>query len=511
MNRLAKVEAEKRRRLQAGASAIVTEAPEPHEWIDSEVTIEDPHLVDSDVIIPFKLWKEQVRLLTALHTIKQIITLKARQLGASWLIIAYGVWLCIFHRNVTVLVLSKDKDSAEEIIRRARGIFRRLRNKPVTEGKENRTAITFSNGSRFKCFAATKNAGTSYTGTLVIVDEADKMEYGLDLYTSIRPTIADGGRIAIIFTAFGEDGLGRRLWKLIDDEREKGNESQIQQIFIPWYARPGRTNEWYETEAKSAVSMAHHRQEYPATPEEALGFTDLDSRLIREPEQWNVLGINPNEVNQQLPCVMAIDAGVSSDLFVTASACWHPTKNIPVIRDIKTWTPALTESGKVDFREAQDWIAAYIKTHRVKRLVYDPYQMVSFGQELRGIVDAQEFPQQQKRTSADTSFRNRIVQSQLAHCGQEVLSLHVQNANIELSRQDEKRLRIVKRHKDKKIDLVIAASMAVWELTTEFAFNMSVGAVKSSRPMEGLNPMKSNTAFRGMPTLLYKKVRSRYE
>lgn len=506
MNRLAKVEAEKRRRIQIGASVVIAEAPEPFDWIDSEVTIEDPHRADTDVIIPFKLWGEQIKLLKVLHTVKQMITLKARQLGASWLVIAYGVWLCIFHRNVTVLVLSKDKDSAEEIIRRARGIFRRLKNKPVTEGKENRTGLTFSNGSRFKCFAATKNAGTSYTGTLVIVDEADKMEYGLDLYTSIRPTIADGGRIAIIFTAFGEDGLGRRLWNIAEQE-----DSPIQQVFIPWHARPGRTVEWYESEAKSAISMAHHRQEYPATPEEALGFTDLDSRLIREPQQWDVLGINPNEVNQQLPCVMAIDAGVTSDLFVAVCACWHPTRNIPVIRDIKTWTPALIESGKVDFREAQDWIAGYIKTHRVKRVVYDPYQMVSFGQELRGIVDAQEFPQQQKRTSADTSFRNRIIQSQLAHCGQGDLSLHVQNANIELSRQDEKRLRIIKRHKDKKIDLVIAASMALWELTTEFAFNMSVGAVKSSRPMEGLNPLKNNTAFRGMPTSLYKKVKARYE
>jgi hypothetical protein len=260
-----------------------------------------------------------------------------------------------------------------------------------------------------------------------------------------------------------------------------------------------------------AISMAHHRQEYPATPEEALGFTDLDSRLIREPAQWDALGINPSEVNQQLPCTLAIDAGVTSDLFVAVSSVWHPLKTVPVIRDIKTWTPALTESGTIDFRESQDWITSYIKTHRVKRVVYDPYQMVGFGQELKGIVDAQEFPQGAKRTSADTSFRNRIMQGQVAHLSQDELALHIQNANIELSRQDEKRLRIVKRNKDKKIDLVIASSMALWELTTEFPFNMSVGSIQSNKPMPGLNPLRNNRAFQGMPSMLYRKIKTRYE
>lgn len=500
----ASIEAERRRRQAAAStSALTVTTPlDPLKWIETEeVTIEDPHQAGTSTIIRFVLWKAQVEYLNLLHYGRQTITLKARQLGVSWVTIVYCVWLCIFHENVTVLVLSKDKDAAEEIIRRARGVFRRLKNKPTQEaGKENKTTIQFTNGSRFKCFAATKNAGTSFTGTFVIIDEADKMEFGLDLYTSIRPTIADGGRIAIIFTAFGEDGLGRRLWEV---SSQPG--SPIKQFFIPWHERPGRTVEWYNIEARAAVSMAHHRQEYPATPEEALGFTDLDNRLIQSPEQWSSLGIIPTEVSSGLSCVLALDAGVSSDLFVAVGVCWHPKrKGIPVIRDVKTWEPPKTKNGQVDFSEAKDWVTDFVRTRRVRRVVYDPYQLVSMGQDLQRICDAKEFPQGAKRIQADTSFRGRITQGNILHLNDPTLASHIENANIKIANDEDKKLRIIKRSKNKKIDLAVASSMAVWELATEFPFTMETGGAVSSAPV--IVQKQQRTAFNGMPNLLYRKI-----
>jgi hypothetical protein len=501
MNRRATIEAEKRRRANAGSAVVINEAPDFFEWVEKEVSIENPHKVGAS-IIPFKLWDEQKKYASLLHNELQTITLKARQLGISWVTIVYALWLCVFYKGVTVLVFSKDKDAAEEIIRRARGVFKRLKNPPVKEqGKENQKSILFSNGSRFKAFAATKNAGTSFTATLLIVDEFDKMEFGRDLYTSIRPTIADGGRIAMIFTAFGEDNAGRLVWELAGQAASK-----IVRFFIPWHARPGRTQEWYDTEAMSAISMAHHRQEYPATPEEALGFTDLDARLVRDIEQWNTLGIIPSEIPTFLPCVLAIDAGVTSDLFAVASAVWHPIKRIPIIRDIKTWNPIYTEGKQVDFSEPQNWVIDFVRRNRILKVVYDPYQLVGFGQELQKIVNAEEFTQGTARVSADTSLKNRINQGLIGHLNDPELALHIQNANIKVF-PDSNKLRIIKRRKDLKIDLSVVTSMAAWTLTSEFAFDIDNSAPVSTISHTPHDPLiQRANIFRGMPDSLYKRI-----
>lgn len=519
--RKARLEAEKRRRLHARNNevALVSEAPDVQEWIASEVTIEDPHKASTNAIIPFNLWPDQIKYLMLLHNKLQTITLKARQLGISWVTIVYCLWLCIFHKNVTILVFSKDKDAAKEIIRRARGVFSRLPNKPVTEiGRQGTEAIAFSNGSRFKAFAASRNAGTSFTATFLIVDEADKMEFGHDLYTSIRPTIADGGRVALIFTAFGEDGMGRAVWDLAGQAG-----SPIERFFIPWHARPGRTQQWYETEAAGALSMAHHRQEYPATPEEALGFTDLDARLVRDIDLWETLRVDPTLIAPNAPCVLAIDAGVSSDLFVAVSAIWYtvnlriksedglellkPTP-VPLIQEVKSWNPVYTEGGQVDFREPQDWVMRFRQVRPVRSIVYDPYQLVGFGQELQRLTSAREFSQGTERVQADTSFRNRIMQGHVRHLGDPELNAHIFNANIKMVGDGEaKKIRIVKRNKASKIDLTVAASMAIWELTNNFAFDIAAASPESGRAVNPHNPVRQQSQmFRGMPNSLYRKV-----
>ncbi len=502
------VEREKRRRqrLNSADSVQVIEAPDPLKWIDDEVTIENPHKTDTNVIIPFKLWPKQIEYLLLLHLQRQTITLKARQLGISWVTIVYCLWLCIFHRNVTVLVFSKDKDAAEEIIRRARGVFKRLRNKVVKEvGRENKGEIAFSNESRFKAFATTQNAGTSYVATFLIVDEMDKMQYGHELYTSIHPTIADGGRIAMIFTAFEEDGAGRAVWKIAEQE-----DSPIKQFFIPWHARPTRTIEWYEEQARNAISPAYHKQEYPATPEEALNFTNLDARFVSDISIWKNLAIDPKIVSPYAPCVLAIDAGVTSDLFVCVSACWHPFKTIPIVRDVSYWDAKKTEGGQIDFREPQKWIKDYLNTRSVKKVVYDSYQMVDFGQELERIANAEAFSQRTERINADSALKSRIAEGSIGHLDDPMVNLHISNANFKLI-PDTKRGRIVKRSDDLKLDLAVGISMANWTLTTEFAFSMDANAPQGSAARIVRETIQKSQPFRGMPDFIYRKAIKRFD
>jgi hypothetical protein len=481
----------------------VVEAPDYLRWAQDEVYIEDPHKI-GNTVIDFKPWKMQLEYMECIHIHKQTITLKARQLGVSWCVIVYCVWLAIFHQNVQILVFSKDLEAAKEIIRRVRFIFKHLRNKPVMEkGRgDNQQAVLFSNGSRFKAFPATKNAGTSFTATFLIVDEADKMEFGAELYTSIKPTIDDGGRVAIIFTAFEESGMGRMVWKKAGFANEGAS---IVKFFMPWWARPGRTQEWYNRVASEAISVAHHRQEYPATPEEALHFTNLDSRFVQGEELWNALRMAEPLLSSQA-CVLSLDAGVSSDNFAMVSACWHPTLGFPAIRDSKVWVPPKTQTGQLDLNEVYDEIKKYINTHRILRVVYDPYQMVAFGQTLQKTGKAREFGQGAERMAADTLMRRRIMQGEFRHNGDETLGQHFLGADFKLDSNLVK-LRMIKRG-DNKIDLAVASSMAVYELVNEFPFNSipNVGVVsKVSDAANNLRQLKK--AFDGLPQMLYNRMR----
>lgn len=502
---IALAKAELRLRSEA---AQVTEGPKLEEWVKDEVWIEDPHKVGA-TRIKFSPWEAQLKYFRLIHTQRQTITLKARQLGVSWCTIIYCVWLAIFHSGVTILIFSKDLDAAREIIRRAKFIFRNLKNKPVTElGRgDNQQIINFSNGSRFKAFSASKNAGTSFTATFLIVDEADKMEFGRDLYTSIKPTIDDGGRIAIIFTAFGGDGLGRTLWGKSSDEI--GGKDMVR-YFIPWYARPGRNQDWYNQVASSAISLAHHRQEYPATADEALNFTNLEERFIRQEETWDLLATS-GQFSTQLPCVVALDAGISDDGFAMAAACWEPKTRLPLIRDAKVWEPNKMANGQLDLKEVFTAVKAYLRGHRVKRIVYDPYQLASFGQELAETYDARAFGQNNERLMADTALRRRVNDGELLHDGDQKLREHFLNCDIKPDMLGQK-LRMIKRSAEQKIDLAVASSMAVYELVKEFPMLQDYSPVANNLPGQGFGGIvPQRKPFDGMPNLIYHRIHSRRE
>jgi len=57
--------------------------------------------------IRFRLWKFQARLAVLMQTVLELIILKSRRLGITWLVLAYALWVCTFHPNRYVIILSK--------------------------------------------------------------------------------------------------------------------------------------------------------------------------------------------------------------------------------------------------------------------------------------------------------------------------------------------------------------------------------------------------------------------
>ena len=428
----------------------------------SEVFIEEPQ-GDNVSVTRFDLWPKQREALQIIKNTAQVIILKARQLGISWLALTYALWLCLFHDGKLVMVFSKDQESANEMIRRVKGIYQRLKHKPAMLIVDNVTTIGWSNGSRIKSFAATEDAGSSFTASLTIIDEFAKMRYADTLYTSVRPAIADGGKMIIISTAKGDGNPFHKMW----GAAVKGLNSYTP-LFLAWQSRPDRTDEWYARQEADAISSAYHRQEYPATPDEA--FQDIgEDRFLSSMTLWDACREDLSPLSPNEPMVIALDAGVSNDSFELVGVTAHPTKpGNYAARVIHQWKPP--HGGKIDFRGSADypgpdWLIrnVYAPKYALVQLVYDPYQLESLCADLMrdGVIACVPFPQQKDRLEADKFLYDMILARRIAHDGNADLRAHIDNANRKIDPESRK-LRIVKREESGKIDLAVSLSMAMY-------------------------------------------------
>jgi hypothetical protein len=261
------------------------------EWL---VCAEDPlyfvdnycHIYDATERewIPFRLWQEQAETLDTLFNRLLVIILKARQLGLTWLVLAFALWMMLFRPAATVLLFSKRDDEAVHLLDfRLKGMYRRLPDwlrarRVVTD---NDHELELSNGSVALAFPTT--AGDSYTATLAIVDEADLVPDLGRLMRSVKPTIDGGGRMILLSRADKSRPLSefKAMYKAA-----KAGASPWTAIFLPWWVRPSRDRAWYEAQKADVLArttaLDDLHEQYPATDTEALAARTLDKRIAAD-------------------------------------------------------------------------------------------------------------------------------------------------------------------------------------------------------------------------------------
>lgn len=151
--------------------------------------------------LPFRLWPAQVAVLRQMQRERLLVVLKARQLGLTWLALAYGLHTLLFGAPATVLLFSLREAEAVELLGRLRGLYAQLPRwmQARRTVKAGATVWELSTGSRAIAFST--KAGRSYTGTLAIVDEADFVpDLGLFL-NGVKPTVDGGGKLLLISTS----------------------------------------------------------------------------------------------------------------------------------------------------------------------------------------------------------------------------------------------------------------------------------------------------------------------
>ncbi|HZZ78983.1 MAG TPA: terminase family protein [Gemmataceae bacterium] len=234
--------------------------------------------------VPFRLWPAQEQVAAELESSREIIMLKARQLGFTWLVLAYALHQCLFHPVATVLLFSKRDDEATELLAfRLRMMYERLpdwmRSPLKTDASHE---LEFSNGSRALAFATT--GGRSYTATLAIIDEADHVPDLDRMLSVIKPTTDAGGKIILLSTV--DKSQPESPFKKIYRAAQAGQNGYVP-IFHGWRAAPNRTDAWYEDKRRAVLAQTGAlddlHQEYPATDIEALLPRSLDKRI---PSAW---------------------------------------------------------------------------------------------------------------------------------------------------------------------------------------------------------------------------------
>lgn len=235
--------------------------------------------------VEFDLWQAQADLLPTVRDLRYQVVLKARQLGLTWLYLAYILWRMVFFPSATVGIWSKREEEAVDLLSfRLKGMYHRLPSWARRSGVKvsNSTHFELGNGSRAMAFPT--NGGRSYTFSHALVDEADFQPDLSDLLSSVEPTVAAGGQLMMISSSNKSLPVSRfkATYMAAEDDRNRW-----QNVFLPWHCRPDRDAIWYAHQRESSYaetgSYDEIAGEYPTTAEEALKPRELDKRI---PGMW---------------------------------------------------------------------------------------------------------------------------------------------------------------------------------------------------------------------------------
>lgn len=225
--------------------------------------------------IPFHLWPFQVDTLDAIHTHQLVIILKARQLGLTWLVLAYFLWLMLFRPISHVLLFSLREIEAIDLAsdNRLRGMYARLpawMKQKVTG--DDKKLFKLANESTARAFAT--GTGDSYQAGGALVDEADLIPDLDNMIGRIKPTIDAGGKLILLSRV--DKRTPKSPFKTLFRAAQLGQNS-YHPIFIPWHAHPGRDADWYDKQKRDMISQDDLWEQYPATEQEALapGYAGL--------------------------------------------------------------------------------------------------------------------------------------------------------------------------------------------------------------------------------------------
>ena len=325
--------------------------------------------------------------------------LKARKLGVTSYFEARFVWMAIFQPGAFLPVISQGEVEAKKVIADCRFIWDHLPERLQSELiVDNATTLTFKGGGTIQAFPATSKAGRSYTGTEILVDEADFHSEFESSYNALLPLIQDsGGKMFVVSTA-NPDVLDSPFRQLYQNASNK--------LFLGYFERPNRTEHTYQQAFDLASDIARFEKENPKTEHEALApprtraFFDVD--MLQEMGEYDVS--EPREMLRGLVSVW--QHPISEGRYVLgADTAWGRTGsyNCAIILDWNTGVQMAELHGRLHPDEMAQEI---IYLHQMYNHAYMGLERAGEGLERDGdsvvVVDKVELMLQ------ECSCRNRL-------------------------------------------------------------------------------------------------------
>lgn len=218
--------------------------------------------------IPFVLYDYQQDFIRAFWHHRELIVLKARQIGMTETVAALAVY-CIHHfPGWTIIILSQDLETVNEAMAKCRVAYDYLpdavRIPVINTAIISRIALV--NRSRIIVKPTTANSARSLAAQVLIIDEWARQAPYLQaqVFAAAAPTARSAGnRIIGMSTANGVGNFFHQQWVKATE-----GDSAMTPIFLPWSVRPGRDQAWYD-HATANMEPWQSSQEFPSDADEA--------------------------------------------------------------------------------------------------------------------------------------------------------------------------------------------------------------------------------------------------
>lgn len=222
---------------------------------------------------------------------------------------------------------------------------------------------------------------------------------------------------------------------------------------MPWQ-RGEHGQRYYSTESGSQTESQFRRLHLNE-------WVSAESEFV--PIEWwdACLDPMPLQPGEKTPLVVSLDAAVTGDCFGLSVVSRDPRgiKKV-IVRMARKWSPP--EGGKIDFHEVAEVLRWLRDNFNVLQVCYDPYQLEFFVATYREELGLwfEDFQQGERRLRADKQLYDLIAHQEIGHDGDINLREHIQNCNAKIPKDDDTKLRIIKKSDTRKIDLAVALSMA---------------------------------------------------
>lgn len=318
----------------------------PHYFLNNFFYIQHP--VKGKLL--YSAYEYQVRLVDSYHKHRFNINLLPRQTGKTTTAAGYLLWYAMFNPDSTILVAAHKYTGAQEIMHKIRTAYElcpdHIRGGVVSYNKQS---IEFDNGSRIVAQTTTETTGRGMSISLLYADEFAFVEPNIatEFWTSIRPTLATGGKAILTSTPNSDEDQFAMIWKEANFRfDENGNSTEVgRNGFFPfkahWSEHPERDDKWAAVE-RSSIGEERFRREHECE------FLVFDETLINSICLSELEGTEPfmrmgqcrwyKRINTKMTYIVALDPSLGTG----GDPAAIQVLEIPTFRQMAEWNHNLT-------------------------------------------------------------------------------------------------------------------------------------------------------------------------